>query len=68
MQQPHWVRNRLLVGSAALLGLRLLLSLIRTGPLVVADEVGYLTNARVITGGLAGNCSRPPSTGAATRC
>jgi len=56
----HWVRNRLLVGTGALFALRLLLSLVRTGPLVVADEVGYLTNARVITGGLAGQLHQAP--------
>jgi hypothetical protein len=57
---PHWLRNRLLAGTGALFALRLLLSLVRSGPLVVADEIGYLTNARVITGGLAGQLHQAP--------
>ncbi|WP_353648259.1 hypothetical protein ABLG96_15590 [Nakamurella sp. A5-74] len=32
-------------------GFRILLSLSRTGPIVVADEIGYLANARVLAGG-----------------
>jgi hypothetical protein len=31
---------------------RLILSLARSGPVLVADEAGYLTNARVLAGGL----------------
>ncbi|HET8815684.1 MAG TPA: hypothetical protein VFM51_12120, partial [Solirubrobacterales bacterium] len=54
------MRNRLLAGTFALFGLRLLLSLIRTGPVLVADETGYLTNARVLTGGLPGQLELAP--------
>lgn len=54
-------RGRLLVaGTIALLFLRLALSLIRTGPVLVADEIGYLTNARVLDGGLAGQLELAP--------
>jgi hypothetical protein len=53
--------GRLLVaGTIALFLLRLGLSLFRTGPVLVADEIGYLTNARVIDGGLAGQLERAP--------
>jgi hypothetical protein len=54
------LRNRLLAGTLALFAARLVLSLIRTGPVLVADEVGYLTNARVIAGGLAGQLEQAP--------
>ncbi|HEU4598876.1 MAG TPA: hypothetical protein VFS26_03955 [Solirubrobacterales bacterium] len=54
------VRNRLLAGTFALFLIRLLLSLIRTGPVLVADETGYLTNARVIVGGLPGQLELAP--------
>jgi hypothetical protein len=53
-------RRLLLVGTAALLALRVGLSLVRTGPLIVADEVGYLTNARLLAGGIAGQMSTAP--------
>jgi hypothetical protein len=55
-----WVRNRLIAGTVALFVLRLLLSLIRTGPIVVADEIGYLTNARLLSGGIPGQLDRAP--------
>src|SRR6476646_90031 len=52
-QSTRW--GRLLIGgTVALFLLRLVLSLLRTGPVLVADEIGYLTNARVLDGGLAG--------------
>lgn len=54
------VRNRLLAGTLALFGARLLLSAIRTGPVLVADEIGYLTNARVIAGGIPGQLELAP--------
>jgi hypothetical protein len=54
------LRNRLLAGTLALFAARLILSLIRTGPVLVADETGYLTNARVIAGGLAGQLEQAP--------
>ncbi len=46
------LRRQLLVGTAGLLVARLLLGLPRPGPVYLADEVGYLTNARVLGGGL----------------
>jgi hypothetical protein len=51
------VRNRLIVGSLALFAVRLTLSAIRSGPVIVADEIGYLTNARALAGGLPGHTS-----------
>ncbi len=54
------VRRQVLVGTIALLVLRLALSAMRTGPLVVADEIGYLTNARVLTGGVRGQLEAAP--------
>lgn len=58
-QSTRW--GRLLVaGTIALFLLRLALSLLRTGPVLVADEIGYLTNARVLDGGLAGKLEQAP--------
>src|SRR6476469_5766837 len=58
-QSTRW--GRLLIGgTVALFLLRLVLSLLRTGPVLVADEIGYLTNARVIDGGLAGQLEQAP--------
>lgn len=54
------IRNRLLAGVAALFALRLVLSLIRTGPVLVADELGYLGNARVLAGDLAAQLQLAP--------
>ena len=54
------VRRRLGTAVAALFVLRVLLSLVRVGPLVVADEVGYLTNARVIVGEQPGQMTQAP--------
>ncbi|MGN6255416.1 MAG: hypothetical protein ACTHO8_10635 [Solirubrobacterales bacterium] len=54
------LRNRLLAGTLALFAARLVLSLIRTGPVLVADEIGYLTNARVLAGGVAGQLEQAP--------
>jgi hypothetical protein len=59
-ESEHWVRNRLLAGTLALFAARLVVSLIRTGPLVVADEIGYLTNARALSGGIAGQLEQAP--------
>jgi hypothetical protein len=54
-------RNRLLIaGTLALFLLRFALSLIRTGPVLVADEIGYLTNARVLDGGIPGQLELAP--------
>jgi hypothetical protein len=54
---PRW---QLLAGTAAFLVLRLALTIPRTGPVVVADEVGYLTNARLLSGGVPGEMSTAP--------
>jgi len=54
------VRYRLLAGTSVLFAARLILSLIRTGPVLVADEIGYLTNARVLAGGVAGQLEQAP--------
>ena len=54
------VRYRLLAGTFVLFAARLILSLIRTGPVLVADEIGYLTNARVLAGGVAGQLEQAP--------
>ncbi len=40
----------LLLGTLVLFAARVVLSLLRTGPIVVADEMGYLGNARAIVG------------------
>jgi hypothetical protein len=50
----------LLAGTAAFFVLRLALTIPRTGPVIVADEVGYLANARVLAGGVAGQLSSAP--------
>jgi hypothetical protein len=53
--------QRLLVaGTVVLFLLRVALTVPRTGPVVVADEVGYLTNARLLAGGVAGQMSTAP--------
>jgi hypothetical protein len=44
-------RRYLLAGSLVLVAVRGLLALPRLGPLHVSDEIGYLTNARVLGGG-----------------
>jgi hypothetical protein len=53
-------RNLLLIGTLALLLARLALSLLRSGPVLVADELGYLMNARVLAGGVAGQLQLAP--------
>jgi 4-amino-4-deoxy-L-arabinose transferase-like glycosyltransferase len=52
--------RRLVIGTLALLALRLGLAMLRVGPLVVADEAGYLLNARALTGGTPGQLERAP--------
>jgi 4-amino-4-deoxy-L-arabinose transferase-like glycosyltransferase len=54
------VRNRLVAATAALFFARVVLSLARSGPVLVADEIGYLANARVIAGGVAGQLEQAP--------
>jgi hypothetical protein len=44
----------------AFLVVRLALTIPRTGPVVVADELGYLANARVLAGGVDGQLSTAP--------
>jgi hypothetical protein len=56
----HWARNRLLAGTLILFAARLALSAIRTGPVLVADEIGYLTNARLLAGGHPGQLEMAP--------
>ncbi|HEY8502539.1 MAG TPA: hypothetical protein VIL21_07615, partial [Solirubrobacterales bacterium] len=46
------MRNRLIAGTFVLFAVRLIISAIRSGPVLVADEMGYLGNARAITGGI----------------
>jgi hypothetical protein len=53
-------RRQLVAGTAVLFVLRLALAVPRTGPVIVADEVGYLTNARLLSGGVAGQMSTAP--------
>jgi hypothetical protein len=60
MNQSVRCSRVLIAGTAVLFFLRLGLSLLRTGPVLVADEIGYLTNARVIDGGLAGQLEQAP--------
>jgi 4-amino-4-deoxy-L-arabinose transferase-like glycosyltransferase len=54
------IRNRLLAGTLALFAARLILSLIRSGPVLVADEMGYLGNARAIVGDLGAQMEMAP--------
>lgn len=49
-----------MAGTVVLFAARLILSLIRTGPVLVADETGYLTNARVLAGGISGQLEQAP--------
>src|SRR5215218_1262954 len=60
MNQSIRCSRLLFAGTIALFLIRLGLSLLRTGPVLVADEIGYLTNARVIDGGLAGQLEQAP--------
>lgn len=60
MNQSTRYGRLLIAGTVALFLLRFFLSLLRTGPVLVADEIGYLTNARVIDGGLAGQLEQAP--------
>lgn len=53
-------RRRLLLVTLAFFIVRVALTIPRTGPVVVADEVGYLANARVLAGGVDGQLSTSP--------
>lgn len=48
------VRTGLITGTLILFAGRLIPSIQRSGPLIVADEIGYLLNARVLAGGVRG--------------
>ena len=54
---PRWI---LVAGTLSLLGLRLLISLSRSGPVIMADEAGYLFNAKVLAGGMAAEMGSSP--------
>jgi 4-amino-4-deoxy-L-arabinose transferase-like glycosyltransferase len=49
-----------LAGTLLLFFVRALLSLIRSGPVLVADEIGYLGNARAIVGGIGAQMEMAP--------
>lgn len=48
------LRKQLLAAMAVLFGVRASLAFLRIGPVNVADEIGYLTNARLLAGGARG--------------
>ncbi len=50
----------MLLGATALSALRLILSFTRSGPVIMADEAGYLMNARVLAGGMPANMGSSP--------
>ncbi len=50
-------RSPVALVTVAFFAARALVSLTRTGPTLVADEIGYLTNARVLAGGPPGQMS-----------
>ena len=54
------LHRALLLAAVALLGLRLILSLTRSGPVIMADEAGYLTGARVLAGGMPAEMGSSP--------
>jgi hypothetical protein len=54
------LRKALLLGFLSLFAARLLLSLIRSGPVLVADEMGYLANARALVGHIGGQMELAP--------
>ena len=57
----RWPLHRaVLVTSVLLLALRLTLSLARSGPVIMADEAGYLTNARVLADGMPAEMGSSP--------
>jgi hypothetical protein len=59
-QDEGHVRWQLLGATIVLFAVRASLGLTRTGPLVVADEIGYLTGARVLAGGVPGDLRGAP--------
>lgn len=50
----------LIVLTMGLFAARLILSTLRSGPVLVADEIGYLMNARLLSGGLPGQLELAP--------
>jgi hypothetical protein len=60
LPEPRRVGLLLLVGYLLHVGLRVAMSIGRDGPTGVADEIGYLANARVLTGGVPGELSLDP--------
>lgn len=50
----------LLGGALSLLVLRLLVSVARSGPVIMADEAGYLMHARVLAGGMSAEMGSSP--------
>jgi hypothetical protein len=50
----------LIVLTLGLFAARLILSMLRSGPVLVADEIGYLMNARLLAGGLPGQLELAP--------
>jgi hypothetical protein len=57
---PQRVWPILLAGTLLLFLVRVALSLIRSGPVLVADEMGYLGNARTIAGGIGAQMDLAP--------
>lgn len=53
----RFARSPLALVTVAFFVARAVLSLTRSGPTLVADEIGYLTNARVLAGGTPGQMS-----------
>lgn len=53
-------RKLLLIGTIALVLVRVGLSMLRSGPVLVADEIGYLMNGRILGGGVAGQLNGAP--------
>lgn len=51
LESDRQIRTVLILLYCLAAGFRIVLSLSRTGPIVVADEIGYLANARVLAGG-----------------
>ena len=57
---PRQLWPALLTGTFLLFLARAALSLIRSGPVLVADEIGYLGNARAIVGGIGAQLDLAP--------
>lgn len=66
--EPRLLSLLLVVGYVVQLALRVAISVGRDGPTNLADETGYLANARVMSGGVAGELSMAAFTAVAIRC